>query len=263
MKKRKSFKPTSSSKEYAWIYGVHAVERALHNPKRHCLKLVTTTACPWDEVTLTSIRQMHPELEWAQEDRAFFIDLFGPNATHQGVALQVKQLPELSLEELVDASRPQTFVILDQVTDPQNVGAVLRSCAAFGVDALILPDMNTCPIDSPVLAKNASGALEVVPIIRITNLARTLDFLKKEGFWCVGLDETGDPMTSTTPLQGNSAIILGAEGKGMRRLTRECCDFLIRLPTSEEFATLNVSNAAAIVLYEVRRQNLLCSVSSK
>jgi 23S rRNA (guanosine2251-2'-O)-methyltransferase len=261
MKHKKNQKTHSIPKDCAWIYGVHAVERALANPERSCLRLVIGPSSPFPDETLDELRRTRPNLEISREDREFFQLTFGPQAAHQGIALCAKNLPMKGIEELVDSSRNQVFVVLDQVTDPQNVGAILRSCAAFTIDALILPEMNTCPIDSPVLAKNASGALEVVPIVTITNLARTLDYLKKQSFWCVGLDETGEDLTSKTALDGNLVIILGAEGKGMRRLTKECCDFLIRLPTSEDFATLNVSNAAAVVLYEVKRRKLLCATT--
>ncbi|MGN6670159.1 MAG: 23S rRNA (guanosine(2251)-2'-O)-methyltransferase RlmB [Candidatus Nucleicultricaceae bacterium] len=261
MKHKKHTKPAQLSKDLGWIYGTHAVERALQNPKRQCLKLILGPSSPLEEHEIAEIKRTHPTLEIVKEDREFFNIQFGPQATHQGIALLVKNLPVLGIEEMITPDRAQVFVVLDQVTDPHNVGAILRSCAAFQVDALILPDMNACPTESPVLAKNASGALEVVPIVTVTNLARTLDYLKKNGFWCVGLDEMGQDLGSKTKLEGNLVLILGAEGKGMRRLTKENCDFLIRLPTTQDFATLNVSNAAAIVLYEMRRQNLLCSVN--
>lgn len=261
MKQKKQTKPVHLSKDLIWIYGIHAVQRALLNPERQCLKLFLGPSSPILDHDLTEIKRARPSLEIVKEDKEFFNIQFGPQATHQGIALLVKNLPSYGVEEILTPDRKQVLVVLDQVTDPHNVGAILRSCAAFNVDALILPDANACPIESPVLAKNASGALEVVPIITVTNLARTLDYLKKNGFWCVGLDEMGEDLGQKTKLEGNLVLILGAEGKGMRRLTKENCDFLIRLPTAQDFATLNVSNAAAIVLYEVQRQNLVCSVN--
>lgn len=261
MKHKKNQRPLTLPKDCSWLYGTHAVERALANPARSCIRLVIAPASAWSEESLDALKRSRPNLEISKEDREFFQLTFGSQAAHQGIALCVKNLPMKGIEELIDDTRNQVFVVLDQVTDPQNVGAILRSCAAFKIDALILPELNTCPLDSPVLAKNASGALEVVPIVTITNLARTLNYLKKQSFWCVGLDEAGEDITPKTALDGNLVIILGAEGKGMRRLTKECCDFLIRLPTSEDFATLNVSNAAAVVLYEVRRRGLLRSAT--
>jgi 23S rRNA (guanosine2251-2'-O)-methyltransferase len=138
---------------------------------------------------------------------------------------------------------------LDQVSDPHNVGAILRSAAVFGAKALILTDRNA-PSESGVLAKSASGALEIVPLIRVTNLAHTIKDLKDIGFWCVGFAETGTTTLDQIDLKGKIALVMGAEGDGMRRLTKDLCDFTVSLPTAASFSALNVSNAAAIALYE-------------
>lgn len=183
--------------------------------------------------------------------------LLPANAVHQGVALAVSPLPDADLQTLVSGAQDkarQIICILDQVTDPHNVGAVLRSCAAFGAAALIVTGRNAAG-ESAVLAKTASGALEHVPMVKVTNLARTLDQLAEWGFWRVGLDSAADQPITTATLEGNIALILGAEGSGIRALTQKKCDYLVRLPTEPGFPSLNVSNAAAIALYAAASWN--------
>lgn len=174
-------------------------------------------------------------------------------AVHQGVAVQVVPLPPVTIDDLEDDAAPhQCVVVLDQVSDPHNVGAILRSAAVFGAKALILTDRHA-PSESGTLAKSASGALEIVPLIRVTNLAHALKDLKDIGFWCVGFAESGDKQLNQIDLKGKIALVMGAEGEGMRRLTKGLCDFTVSLPTAGAFSTLNVSNAAAIALYETFR----------
>lgn len=240
----------NSGKKQYFIYGLHAVQAALKNPKRTCLALYYTqkTLAPEIQKAVHGLKN----LKFEQVDISFLKKRFGEDAAHQGVALLVTSLPEKYLEDLFEREKDQSIVlVLDQITDPHNVGAITRSAAAFGADALILQDRHAPSEDSAVLTKIASGGIEHVPLIRVTNLARTLDRLKKENYWCIGLDERGEQTLGAAASPGKTALVLGAEGQGLRRLTRESCDLLVRLPTTAHFATLNVSNAAAIGLYEL------------
>jgi 23S rRNA (guanosine2251-2'-O)-methyltransferase len=171
--------------------------------------------------------------------------LTGTDAVHQGVVLEVEPLPALSLDEV----KPQGFlIVLDQVTDPHNVGAVLRSAAAFGARGLLMPERHSPPLTG-VLAKSASGALDAVPVILVGNLAQALGALGELGFLRVGLAEEATATLEETELTLPLALVLGAEGKGLRQLTKENCDRLCRISTSGPLASLNVSNAAAIALH--------------
>ena len=190
-------------------------------------------------------------------DRRAFEQLLPPAAVHQGMALAAEPLPARDIDDVLDgiseAVGPQVIVLLDQVTDPHNIGAILRSAAAFAARAVVLPEHGAPPVTG-ALAKAASGALEAVPLLRVTNLARTLDRLKQAGFWCLGLEEGAEKTLAETDAGNRVALVLGAEGSGLRRLTRERCDLLARLPTRGKPASLNVSNAAAIALYELTRR---------
>jgi 23S rRNA (guanosine2251-2'-O)-methyltransferase len=175
-------------------------------------------------------------------------------AVHQGIAALVAPLEEPQLEDVLARCGNDALVLaLDQVTDPHNVGAILRSAAAFGVAGVVVTERHA-PADTGVLAKAASGALEIVPLVRAVNLARTLDQLKEAGFWLYGLDEHGDARIGDLDLGGRACIVLGAEGEGLRKLTAEKCDRLATIPTEAKLAVLNVSNAAAVAAYEWARR---------
>jgi 23S rRNA (guanosine2251-2'-O)-methyltransferase len=181
--------------------------------------------------------------------------LLPAGAVHQGLAVLVDPLPMVDLGELLDqisADSPAHLIVLDQVTDPQNVGAILRSASAFGASGLILTERHAAP-ESGVLAKAASGALDHLAMVRVVNLARAIEGLKQAGFWCLGLAADGEMTLAEAKPSGRIALVLGAEGTGLRRLTREHCDQLLRLPTTGPVGQLNVSNAAAVALYELVR----------
>jgi 23S rRNA (guanosine2251-2'-O)-methyltransferase len=233
-------KPASGS-DRILLYGLHPVEAALLNPRRTVIRvLATENAARRLEAPLLA-RRISPELVLPRQlDR-----LVGPDAVHQGVVLEVAQLPPLPLEEV----KPEGFlVVLDQVTDPHNVGAVLRSAAAFGASGLLMPERHSPPLTG-VLAKSASGALDAVPVILVGNLAQALSALGERGFFRVGLAEEASDTLEAAELTLPLALVLGAEGKGLRQLTKETCDRLCRISTRGPLASLNVSNAAAIALH--------------
>jgi 23S rRNA (guanosine2251-2'-O)-methyltransferase len=242
-----------------WLYGIHPVLAALANPRRRAVRVLLT---PEAESSLGArldvLAQSHPGGLPKPEilSRETIERNLPRGAVHQGVAAQVQGLDDTDIEDICRATEGQDgarIVILDQVTDPHNVGAVIRSAAAFGAAAVILPERNS-PGDGGVLAKAASGALERVPLVRVVNLARALGRLKQAGFWCVGLDGDAQMPINESDLSGKVALVLGAEGEGLRRLTREHCDLMVRIPISRGVESLNVSNAAAIVLYELARR---------
>jgi 23S rRNA (guanosine2251-2'-O)-methyltransferase len=170
----------------------------------------------------------------------------GPEAVHQGVALHVNALDDTHLDEVMHQPR---LAILDQVTDPHNVGAILRSAAAFGIGALIVPK-DHAPQETGVMAKAACGGLEMVPLVRVTNLAKAMKELKEQSYWLLGMDGAAKAPVRAAKDYDKCVIVLGAEGTGMRRLTAENCDLLVKIPMSGAMESLNVSNAAAIAFYE-------------
>jgi 23S rRNA (guanosine2251-2'-O)-methyltransferase len=234
----------------SWLFGTHAVAAALGNPRRQCRRLLLTKESEREFAGLTD-RVAAPEVvEREQIER-----LLPRGAVHQGAALLADPLPGLDLEEAAEPKEESALVVvLDRVTDPHNVGAIVRSAAAFGALAVVLTDRHA-PTTTGVLAKAASGAIEHVPIVRVPNLARALRQLGDLGYWRIGLD-AGVPTTLAAAVGGQRriALVLGAEGSGMRRLTGELCDVHARLPIGPAVESLNVSNAAAVALYECVRE---------
>ena len=236
-----------AARELGWIYGLHAVSAALANPARKSRRLIATR--DGAEKILAACPQSQPEKLQRQEIDA----ILPPGAVHQGVALLADPLDQPALEDIIaGVGERGVIVVLDQVTDPHNIGAVLRSAAAFGALAVVQTERGA-PGATGIVAKTASGALEAVPLVTVTNLARALDALQRADFWRIGLDGEAEKTLAGIAPTGRIALVLGAEGKGLRRLTRENCDLLARLPTLPPIASLNVSNAAAVALYELIR----------
>jgi 23S rRNA (guanosine2251-2'-O)-methyltransferase len=230
-----------------WLYGLHAVAAALRNPARHLRRLLLTEEA---ESALAGTLPRPWPLTPERTERARLDQLLGRDMVHQGVALLVDPLATPTLAEALE--RPGPVVVLDQVTDPRNVGAILRSAAAFGAAAVITQERNA-PEETGALAKAASGALEAVPLLRAVNLARTLAALKAAGLWVVGLDAGAPPLSGSALRERRVALVMGAEGAGLRRLTRETCDETAGLAMPGAMESLNVSAAAAIALYELTR----------
>jgi 23S rRNA (guanosine2251-2'-O)-methyltransferase len=229
------------------LYGLHPVEAALRNGCRKVLRLVATENA---ERRLADAlgRTLPPSERVAPRD---LDKLLGPDAVHQGVMLETEPLPEPDFNDLAEHAGGRPLIILDQVTDPHNVGAILRSAAAFSAAALVTTARHS-PQASSVLAKAASGAVEWVPFVKVTNLARALDELKGYGFTVLGLDSEAALTIEQARPRPPVAVVLGAEGKGLRRLTREKCEHLVRLDLPGPIKSLNVSNAAALALYALR-----------
>ena len=234
----------------SWIYGVHAVNMALSNPDRELHRLVVT------KEAFKTIDNADAGFTVEILDRREITSLLPPGATHQGIALLTDPLPTVSINDLISTAADRdrmSILALDQITDPQNVGAILRSAAAFGADAVLVPDRHT-PETSGAMAKAASGAIEAVHMVRPTNLVRALRTLKLSGFWVVGLDVNASSPIGTMDLPDKCILAFGAEGRGLRRLTHDACDLLVSIPTTDAIQSLNVSASAAIALYEWNRQ---------
>lgn len=258
-------RPQSGISGGFWLWGRHAVLAAVMNPRRRLERL-----CALDEheaaveaaVQSVAPQTGRPKLEIL--DRRTLAALLPADAAHQGFAALARPLPATSLDDLPPrsgAAAEPLLVVLDQVTDPRNVGAVLRSAYAFGAAAVVVQDRHA-PEEGGALAKAASGALETMPLIRVTNLARTLRALRDDGFRCIGLAGEAADLLDRDLLSGPLALVLGAEGVGLRRLVREACDALVRIPIAAEVDSLNLSAAAAVALYECARARRFAAVAA-
>jgi len=242
MSRRKKSHQSHGSANRPRLWGKHAVSAALDNPERRILKAWTTREA-------ATFMQFPKDVPVTMAEAPDLGRLVPSDAPHQGVVIEVEPLADVWLDGLLaDAPDRSLLLVLDQVTDPHNVGAILRSAAAFGALGIVTQDRHAPP-ESGVIAKAASGALERVPWVRVVNLARALDEIAEAGFWRIGL--AGDAETELKDALGPQrvALVLGAEGEGMRHNTRQHCDALAKLPISDAIESLNVSNAAAVAMY--------------
>ena len=242
----------AAANETVWLFGLHAVRDALENPAREKIRLVVTRNALERLGEAVGKGGVEPEIS---DPRKFAAPL-DPQSVHQGAALEVKPLNWGSLEDVALGAGPMPprLVLLDRVTDPHNVGAILRSAEVFGARAVIAMQRHAVP-ETGALAKTASGALERQPYLRVRNLADTMTALKDMGYLMIGLDGTVD-QTIETALAGKHdravALVMGAEGPGLREKTLATCDALVRIDAAAGFGSLNVSNAAAVALYASR-----------
>lgn len=238
------------------LFGLHAVREAWHNPKRyiHALFITETAFNEVGAALETELKRPAPTIVTKEDlDRAF-----PPGTVHQGIALSAQKLDETGLRDILikaEGKECSVMVVLDQVTDPHNVGAILRSASAFGADGVVMQSKHA-PDLTGILAKTACGAVEHIDVAYETNLSRALETLKDHGYTAIGLDEHSEKTFDTLPFYDRTVIVLGAEGTGMRRLVKEHCDVLVTLPTRPPIASLNVSNAAAVALYALSAKSL-------
>ncbi|MFC7703336.1 23S rRNA (guanosine(2251)-2'-O)-methyltransferase RlmB [Plastorhodobacter daqingensis] len=243
----------AAAAETVWLFGLHAVRDALLNPARERLRLVVTKNAADRLQDAIDAAGMAPEVV---DPRKFDVPI-DRESVHQGAALEVKPLRWPSLDQLaISGAGHPLVVLLDRVTDPHNVGAVLRSAEVFGARAVIAPARHSAP-ETGALAKTASGALERQPYLRVKNLGDSMEALKAMGYVLLGLaGEAEQTLEQGISAAGNRPVglVLGAEGPGLRDRSRELCDHLVRIPFAGEFGSLNVSNAAAVALYAASRR---------
>ena len=233
-----------------WLYGLHPVRAALANSRRRNHKLILT-----EHATASIGRPLLGRVPFEVVSAEAVARCVPPGAVHQGAALLCDPLSPPPLKDVLTAASDKTriAVILDQISDPHNVGAILRSAAAFGATAVVVQDRHA-PQESGALAKAASGALDIVPYVTVVNIARVLEEMGELGFWRIALIAGGEKELREAAPHGDVALVLGSEGSGIRRLVRERCDAAVFIPVQTQMESLNVSNAAAIALYELRQE---------
>lgn len=234
-----------------WVYGKHVIVSLLSNKKRKCHKLLLTK----EAYSFLSQRKLITNNEpiIIIENKEIEKVLKNSLAIHQGFAALTSPIPRLSLDQAIKklSKKPKSLIIaLDQITDPHNIGAITRSAAAFNVDAIIITKSH-CRIDSAIVEKTSSGAMDIIDFIEVTNLFQTIEILKDNGFWAIGLNNTVSQYLKEANKFEKKLLILGAEGKGLRKLTLKTCDLMVKIPINPKIDSLNVSNAAAIAIYEL------------
>ena len=245
----------AASQETIWLFGLHAVQDALRNPQREKLRLVVSKNAADKLAESIAVAGIEPEFS---DPRRFAAPL-DSGSVHQGAALEVKPLNWGSLHDVAlaaDDGAPR-LVLLDQVTDPHNVGAILRSAEVFGANAVIGTQRHSAP-ETGALAKTASGALERQPYLRLRNLSDTIIALQEMGYWVIGLDGEANltiEQASADKCDRPIALVLGAEGPGLRQRTKDTVNVLARIKSAKSFGSLNVSNAAAVSLYSLQSRS--------
>ncbi|CAI28084.1 Hypothetical tRNA/rRNA methyltransferase [Ehrlichia ruminantium str. Gardel] len=246
------------TKKKIWIYGKHPCVAALQNINRKCHELLVTENFIKHNNGIQKIRELSKQknIYPKQVNINTINSVLPPNSNHQGIALQVSIVDTVSIEDVLSniPTEISTIILLDQVTDVYNVGSIIRSAVCFNVHAVILPYYNS-PSENCGMSKTSSGAIDMIPIVYVVNISNAIHTLKKAGYWCYGFDaKQGEPLHKIK-LDNKRLVIFGSENKGLRTLTKENCDFLLKIATSERIDSLNVSNAAAIALYSIFIQN--------
>lgn len=232
-----------------FLFGKHAALAAMDNKMRKIKRILVTKTVQAELAAKLAKFKSVSLIEGQKLEQ-----MLPPGSVHQGIAVECEPLAQPSLSDWLDLGIPKVVLLLDQVSDPHNVGAILRSAAAFNVGCVVATDRNA-PGESGVMAKSASGALELIPLISVVNLVAAIETLKKAGYWIAGMDGAAKETIGQAKLDNKTALVLGAEGSGLRRLTAEHCDFLVKLPMAPGMESLNVSNAAAVALYDLYRRN--------
>lgn len=233
-----------------WLIGKHAIEACMKAKRRKIKQILVADKhqTKYAQFLDNCVNNEHIPVRVADKKE---LDKRYPNSPHQGIIAEVSQLQQPSLEDVLKEAT--LLLILDQVTDPHNIGAVLRSADAFGCDAVLLPEQNSASV-TEVAAKAASGAAETVPVIKVGNITKCLEMLAKEGFWSVGLDGQAKAEISQIDMAGKTVIVMGSEGKGLRPLVAKNCDHLAKIPMVGTVESLNISVATGVTLYECALQ---------
>ncbi len=238
------------------IYGLHPSIAAINNPERKIFKVICNSNISEKLEKLL----INPEIlkgKIKHVDNKYFHNL--QDTTHQGIVVIASKLPTLTVNEFINKYHHlnnNTIVLLDEVTDPRNIGAIIRSCVAFGVSGILFVEHRS-PSETSSMVKSAAGSFENINIVHATNLAMSIKALKDSGYWVLGLDAHTDTYLDAVSMPDKKVLILGSEGKGMRKLTKESCDFLAKIPMNfSKIESLNISNAAAIALYELQKKGI-------
>lgn len=224
------------------MYGRHSVLAALNNPKRYIENIFCTQS------VFDKDKELISKYKYKVSTTIFLTKILGQDQNHQGIVAKVGPIFSHNINDIDFTKENCRIAILDQITDSQNIGSIIRSAAGFGIDAIILPSDNS-PDENSTIAKVASGTLELIKIIKVTNLRSTMEYLKKEGFWIIGFDSSAKENINKQLFSNKIIIALGAEDHGLRRLTKETCDYIVKIPMSNKVESLNVANSAAIAFY--------------